>query len=199
MSNITPCNLEEVMRGLSISSPDKKSGGGAALNNRLEDGATSDQEAVDEVFVDGCVAEDQQQLLDSTDALLMDATNKMDDTAFLDEVIARNCRSFDSTDDNYIDEVIARCSIIILVNSIEPRQMFKGLSNGPWRICWMVIMETWMAQGLKVPRNFAVSVQTNDPGTWMKLSRDLCPTSNKMSSRLSPRPLARGNKSVTMW
>ena len=143
MSKITPCNLEEVMRGLSISSPDEKSGGGAALNNRLEDGATSDQEAVDEVFVDdGGVAEDQQQLLDSTDALLMDATNKMDDTAFLDEVIARNCRSFDSTDDNYIDEVIARCSIIILVNSIEPRQMFEGLSNGPWRICWMVIMET---------------------------------------------------------
>ena len=116
------------------------------------DRATSDQEAVDEVFVDGCVAEDQQQLLDSTDALLMDATNKMDDTAFLDEVIARNCRSFDSTDDNYIDEVIARCSMMILVNSIEPQQMFEGLSNGPWRICWMVIMETWMAQGLMKSR-----------------------------------------------
>ena len=128
MSNITPCNLEEVMRGLSISSPDKKSGGGAALN-RLEDGAASDQEAVDEVFVDGGVVEDQQQLLDSTDALLMDATNKMDDTAFLDEVIARNCRSFDSTDDNYIDEVIARCScldlIIIIVIVLNLRKCLK--------------------------------------------------------------------------
>ena len=132
MSNLTPCNLEEVMRGLSISSPDEKSGGGAALN-RLEDGAASDQEAVDEVFVDGGVVEDQQQLLDSTDALLMDATNKMDDTAFLDEVIARNCRSFDSTDDNYIDEVIARCSscycscldLIILVKVLNLNKCLK--------------------------------------------------------------------------
>ena len=138
MSNITPCNLEEVMRGLSISSPDEKSGGEAALN-RLEGGATSDQEAVDEVFVDGGVVEDQQQLLDSTDALLMDATNKMDDTAFLDEVIARNCRSFDSTDDNYIDEVIARCPLPMLMlgsdnscNNIEPKvyQTVHGESAG---------------------------------------------------------------------
>ena len=35
---------------------------------------------------------DQRELLDTTDALLMDATNKMDDTAFLDEVIARRSK-----------------------------------------------------------------------------------------------------------
>ena len=96
MSNITPCNLDEVMKGLSISSTDEKYGGEAA-RNRLEDGVTSDQETVDEIFVDGGVVE---EMLDSTDALLMDATNKMDDTAFIDEVSARNCCSFGSTDDD---------------------------------------------------------------------------------------------------
>ena len=168
MSNNTHCNLEEVMRGLSISSPDEVGGGGPALNHTsasshlasrsiqipptmpigrplatssvipklvpppspmppLEDKTTSGQGVDDEVFVDEGVAEergnadtlDQRELLDTTDALLMDATNKMDDTAFLDEVIARNCRSFGSTDDDYIDEVIARCfrldMIIILI------------------------------------------------------------------------------------
>ena len=121
MSNNTPCNLEEVMRGLSISSPDEVGGGEAALD-RLEDKTPSGQGAFDEVFVDGGVAEergkgdtlDQRELLDTTDALLMDATNKMDDTAFLDEVIARNCRSYGSTDDDYIDEVIARCCDLML-------------------------------------------------------------------------------------
>ena len=162
MSNNTPCNLEEVMRGLSISSPDEVGGGEAALN-RLEDKTPSGQGAFDEVFVDGGVAEergkgdplDQRELLDTTDALLMDATNKMDDTAFLDEVIARNCRSFGSTDDDYIDEVIARCCcldlIILLIvfnrikyffNCFQPHQMFEGRSNVPWKIFWMVIMET---------------------------------------------------------
>lgn len=115
MSKNTPCNLEEVMRGLSISSPDEL-GGGRPDFNKLEDKTPSGEGAVDEVFVDGGVSEeggngdilDQRKLLDTTDALLMDATNKMDDTAFLDEVIARNCRSYGSTDDDYIDEVIAR-------------------------------------------------------------------------------------------
>jgi len=117
MSKSTPCNLEEVMRGLSISSPSPLVGGELAPT-RLEDKTPSFQETVDDVFVDGGVAEtcqrgkddtlDQRELLDSTDALLMDATNKMDDTAFLDEVIARQCRSYGSTDDDYIDEVIAR-------------------------------------------------------------------------------------------
>ena len=160
MSNSTSCNLEEVMRSLSISSADEVGGG---VFNRLEDKPPSGQGAVDEVFVDGDVAEergkgntlDQRELLDTTDALLMDATNKMDDTAFLDEVIARNCRSFGSTDDDYIDEVIARCCcldlIILLIvfnrikyffNCFQPHQMFEGRSNVPWRICWMVIMET---------------------------------------------------------
>ena len=99
MSKNTPCNLEEVMRGLSISSPDEL-GGGRPDFNKLEDKTPSGEGAVDEVFVDGGVSEeggngdilDQRKLLDTTDALLMDATNKMDDTAFLDEVIARNCR-----------------------------------------------------------------------------------------------------------
>ena len=87
--------------------------------SRREDGRAADDPDKDNVFVDGDVAEacqtgngdtlDQRELLDSTDALLMDATNKMDDTAFLDEVINRNCRSYGSTDDDYIDEVIARC------------------------------------------------------------------------------------------
>ena len=155
MSKNTPCNLEEVMRGLSISSPDEL-GGGRPDFNRLEDKTPSGEGAVDEVFVDGGVSEeggngdilDQRKLLDTTDALLMDATNKMDDTAFLDEVIARNCRSYGSTDDDYIDEVIARCCdlmiILIVLNRIK--SMIEGPSNGPWRICWMVIMETWMAQ-----------------------------------------------------
>jgi len=115
MSNSTPCNLEEVMRGLSISSPDEQGSKGPSLNRR-ENQTLSDQRADDEVFVHGGVAEergegdalDQREQLDTTDALLLDATNKMDDTAFLDEVIARNCRSFGSTDDDYIDEVIAR-------------------------------------------------------------------------------------------
>jgi len=115
MSNSTPCNLEEVMRGLSISSPDEQGSRGPSLN-RQENQTLSDQRADDEVFVHGGVAEergegdalDQREQLDTTDALLLDATNKMDDTAFLDEVIARNCRSFGSTDDDYIDEVIAR-------------------------------------------------------------------------------------------
>jgi len=115
MSNSTPCNLEEVMRGLSISSPDEQGSRGPSLN-RPENQTLSDQRADDEVFVHGGVAEergegdalDQREQLDTTDALLLDATNKMDDTAFLDEVIARNCRSFGSTDDDYIDEVIAR-------------------------------------------------------------------------------------------
>ena len=101
--------------------PDEVGGGEAALN-RLEDKTPSGQGAFDEVFVDGGVAEergkgdplDQRELLDTTDALLMDATNKMDDTAFLDEVIARNCRSYGSTDDDYIDEVIARCCDLML-------------------------------------------------------------------------------------
>ena len=143
MSNNTHCNLEEVMRGLSISSPDEVGGGGPALNHTsasshlasrsiqipppspmppLEDKTTSGQEA-DEVFADEGVAEergnadtlDQRELLDTTDALLMDATNKMDDTAFLDEVIARNCRSYGSTDDDYIDEVIARCCDLMIL------------------------------------------------------------------------------------
>ena len=120
MSNSTSCNLEEVMRSLSISSADEVGGG---VFNRLEDKPPSGQGAVDEVFVDGDVAEergkgntlDQRELLDTTDALLMDATNKMDDTAFLDEVIARNCRSYGSTDDDYIDEVIARCCDLMIL------------------------------------------------------------------------------------
>ena len=148
MSKSTACNLEEVMRGLSISSPSPLVGGELA---------PSFQETVDDVFVDGGVAEtcqrgkddtlDQRELLDSTDALLMDATNKMDDTAFLDEVIARQCRSYGSTDDDYIDEVIARCSCLVAYNCFELQQIFEGPSNGPWRTCWMGIMETLMAQG----------------------------------------------------
>ena len=94
------------MRSLSISSPAKP-----------EEMTASDQEAVlDSVFVDGDPVEEarqgdvhQQERLDSTDALLLDATSKMDDTAFLDEVIARNCQSSVSADEDYIDEVIARC------------------------------------------------------------------------------------------
>ena len=93
------------MRSLSISSPTKP-----------EEMTASDQEAVlDSVFVDGDPVEErqgdvhQQERLDSTDALLLDATSKMDDTAFLDEVIARNCQSSVSADEDYIDEVIARC------------------------------------------------------------------------------------------
>ena len=93
------------MRSLSISSPAKP-----------EEMTASDQEAVlDSVFVDGDPVEarqgdvQQQERLDSTDALLLDATSKMDDTAFLDEVIDRNCRSSVSADEDYIDEVIARC------------------------------------------------------------------------------------------
>ena len=122
MSKSSACNLEEVMRGLSISDELGANGGGGPALARLEDQTPSGQVAVDEVFVDGGVAEeqgegddtlDQRELLDTTDALLLDATNKMDDTAFLDEVIARNCRSFGSTDDDYIDEVIARCSLIL--------------------------------------------------------------------------------------
>ena len=91
------------MRSLSISSPAKP-----------EEMTASDQEAaLDSVFADGDPEEarqgDQQERLDSTDALLLDATSKMDDTTFLDEVIARNCRSSVSADEDYIDEVIARC------------------------------------------------------------------------------------------
>ena len=103
MSNSSPCDLEAGMRSLSISSPAKP-----------EKMTASDQEAVlDSVFVDGDPVEarqdvHQQERLDSTDALLLDATSKMDDTAFLDEVIARNCRSSVSADEDYIDEVIAR-------------------------------------------------------------------------------------------
>ena len=105
MSNSAPCDLEAGMRSLSISSPAKP-----------EEITASDQEAVlDSVFVDGDPVEErqgdvhQQERLDSTDALLLDATSKMDDTAFLDEVIARNCQSSVSADEDYIDEVIARC------------------------------------------------------------------------------------------
>ena len=103
MSNSAPCDLEAGMRSLSISSPAKP-----------EEMTASDQEAaLDSVFADGDPEEarqgDQQERLDSTDALLLDATSKMDDTAFLDEVIARNCRSSVSADEDYIDEVIARC------------------------------------------------------------------------------------------
>ena len=112
------------MRGLSISSPPPLTSSCStpaqveALSRR-DDGGAADDPDKDNVFVDGDVAEachrgngdtsDHRELLDSTDALLMDATNKMDDTAFLDEVINRNCRSYGSTDDDYIDEVIARC------------------------------------------------------------------------------------------
>ena len=121
MSSSIPCDLEEVMRSLSISSPSQGDVVGGAENQlevKLSAGAV-DNAAEEEVFLDGAVAEvyqgersigflKQQELMDSTDALLMDATNKMDDTAFLDEVIARNCKSYGSTDDDYIDEVIAR-------------------------------------------------------------------------------------------
>ena len=139
MSKSTACNLEEVMRGLSISSPSRL-GCAQLAPTRLEDKTSSDQETVDDVFVDGCQrgkgdAVDQREQLDSTDALLLDATSKMDDTAFLDEVIARNCRSYGSTDDDYIDEVIARCSCLVSSNCFEPQQMFEGLSNVPWRTC----------------------------------------------------------------
>jgi len=111
------------MRGLSISSPPPLTSSCStpaqvvALSRREDKGAADDPDK-DDVFVDGGAGEvrhigngdavDQRELLDSTDALLMDATNKMDDTAFLDEVINRNCRSYGSTDDDYIDEVIAR-------------------------------------------------------------------------------------------
>ena len=157
MSKSSACNLEEVMRGLSISSPPPLAsscstpaqvvGGGKAIS-RLKDEEPADDLDKDDVFVGGVVGEArgndndlaQRELLDSTDALLMDATNKMDDTAFLDEVINRNCRSYGSTDDDYIDEVIARSSF--LYRSFEPHKMFEGLSNDQWRICWMVIMET---------------------------------------------------------
>ena len=124
MSKSSACNLEEVMRGLSISSPPPLTSSCStpaqvvALSRREDKGAADDPDK-DNVFVDGGAGEvrhigngdavDQRELLDSTDALLMDATNKMDDTAFLDEVINRNCRSYGSTDDDYIDEVIARC------------------------------------------------------------------------------------------
>ena len=125
MSKSSACNLEEVMSGLSISSPPIPNTSSCSTPaqvvalSRREDGRAADDPDKDNVFVDGDVAEacqtgngdtlDQRELLDSTDALLMDATNKMDDTAFLDEVINRNCRSYGSTDDDYIDEVIARC------------------------------------------------------------------------------------------
>ena len=114
------------MRSLSIASPPIPNTSSCSTPAqvealcRLEDEGAADDPDIDNVFVDGGVGEarpkgngdslDQRELLDSTDALLMDATNKMDDTAFLDEVINRNCRSYGSTDDDYIDEVIARCS-----------------------------------------------------------------------------------------
>ena len=128
MSKSSACNLEEVMRGLSIASPPIPNISSCSTPSqvvalsRLEDKEPADDPDRDDVFVDGGVDEAgqrgndhalaQRELLDSTDALLMDATNKMDDTAFLDEVINRNCRSYGSTDDDYIDEVIARSSFL---------------------------------------------------------------------------------------
>ena len=127
------------MRSLSISSPAKP-----------KEMTASDQEAVlDSVFVDGDPVEarqgdvHQQERLDSTDALLLDATSKMDDTAFLDEVIARNCRSSVSADEEYIDEVIARCfySPMSMIRFGRVQQFCSGLSSDPWRTCLMAIME----------------------------------------------------------